>query len=451
LITKLGDKVDKNNHPIYALTDSKILACEDVAEHLDINFGSLLTHHFPSNIRKPVKCSNHCKDCQSRIKLISTFRRVYNRKNFSVENLENPYVPDDRIKNITLVDQISHLRFRLNVQQQEEFREKQEALKCLDEHFRDKKMSTKFWRDLIVENKIRPDTVIMVFDGMCDLGLGDGHNVRGLSGPKSYVSPIGFVFIYACPVTGKSKRISRLCIPNSVVHNSWQYITCLKKLFQKNDPELLSLFRTRNKLITTQDCAQNVGSKELLRTILIDINKIIPGLVIRVSDWIPRIQLHGVNDADKFFGSLKILFYNELKRRDFWFQNKQELVKFFRNSFRTLNEKNRDKNNYKIWCIHIEVPPDDIDLFKFHGCQTSKWLRSNIRDNESVSSVINYINPWEESIQRQTFSENTLDNMIQTEDREESQTTIQRLRPGRALKNVRKKSDLGRRSNTKFR
>ena len=47
----------------------------------------------------------------------------------------------------------------------------------------------------------------------------------------------------------------------------------------------------------THDCATNLDSKEFLKVILFKINGIIPGLVIRTVDWIPRVQLHGVNDV----------------------------------------------------------------------------------------------------------------------------------------------------------
>ena len=80
------------------------------------------------------------------------------------------------------------------------------------------------------------------------------------------------------------------------------------------------------------------------------------------------------NEADRFFGALKILFYNEMDYRNFWFESKNELVKFFRNKFRALN-KNNENNNYKIWCIHISTPPEELKIFKFDGVQSTKWLR----------------------------------------------------------------------------
>lgn len=248
LISKLGDKIDKKGEPIYALTVSKLEACKIVSKELRINPGTLLTHHFPSNIRKPVTCSSHCKDCSQRGKVIANLNRTFHRK-FCVEIPLNNYVPDNKIKNITIVDPNSGVRSRLNREQQKEFKSRQEVLKILDEHFFDKTKSSELWREMFVRHKIRRDTVVIEIDGMSALTVGSGEGIRGLIGPRCHVKPIGLIFMYSCPLTGKTKRISRVCIPNSNTSNTWQYIECMKKLFQKNDPELLRLFRTRDKVI----------------------------------------------------------------------------------------------------------------------------------------------------------------------------------------------------------
>ena len=79
LIVKLGDKI-KNGKPIYALTESKLQACKLVGRELEINSGTLLTDDFPNNIRKQVTCSQHCKYCSQRSKVISSLNRTFNRK-----------------------------------------------------------------------------------------------------------------------------------------------------------------------------------------------------------------------------------------------------------------------------------------------------------------------------------------------------------------------------------
>lgn len=248
LIVKLKNKTYKNGKPIYALVVPKLEACKIVSKELGVNSGTFVTHHFPSNIRKSVTCTEHCKDCAQRGKVIASLNRTFNR-NFCVETPFNNYVQDNKIKNITIVDPNSGVRTRLNRAQQKEYKERQEVLKCLDEHFFDKTKSSELWREMFVRNKIKRDTVVIIIDGMSSLKVGSGEGIRGLKGPRCHVIPIGFIFLYSCPETGKTKRISRVCIPDSNIHNTWQYTECMKKLFQKNDPELLQLFRTRNKVI----------------------------------------------------------------------------------------------------------------------------------------------------------------------------------------------------------
>lgn len=74
-----------------------------------------------------------------------------------------------------------------------------------------------------------------------------------------------------------------------------------------------------------------------------------------------------------------------------------------------------------------------------------KIVRSSIRDDESVTSVTNYINPWEHHKQREIFSKGKLQNMMQTEDRTECQKRVLRLLPWRSHKTITKKADLGKR------
>ena len=174
-----------------------------------------MTDHFPSNIRKPVACSHHCKDCSQRSKVMSSLNRTFN-----VETPFQNYDPDDRIKNITICDPDSGLRSRLNKKQQKEFKSRQEVLKVLDEHYFDKTKSSELWREMFVKNKIRHDTVVIALDGMSGITVGTGEGLRGLKGPRFYVNPIGFVFLYSCHLTGKTKRLSRVCITDSNIHNT---------------------------------------------------------------------------------------------------------------------------------------------------------------------------------------------------------------------------------------
>ena len=66
-------------------------------------------------------------------------------------------------------------------------------------------------------------------------------------------------------------------------------------------------------------------------------------------------------------------------------------------------------------------------------------MRVNIRNNETISSVINFINPWEHEKQRQIFSGITLENMLEVKTRTESQKRVRRLFPVRIHKIVKKK------------
>lgn len=249
LIVKLKNKQDKHGKPIYSLTESKIKACESVAIKLKINPGTLRAEHFPSNIRKPVTCTQNCKDCQKRSKLISSLKRTFNRKSFCVETPINNYVPDNKIKNISIVNPLTGIRHQLTVGQQKEYKSRQNALKILDQHFYDKIKATELWRQMFIENKIRRDTVVIIIDGMAGLTVGSGEGIRGLKGPRCSIIPIGIIFLYSDPITGKTKRLSRVCIPDATTHNTWQYTQSIKKLFQKNDTEVLNLFQTRDKVI----------------------------------------------------------------------------------------------------------------------------------------------------------------------------------------------------------
>ena len=74
-----------------------------------------------------------------------------------------------------------------------------------------------------------------------------------------------------------------------------------------------------------------------------------------------------------------------------------------------------------------------------------KIVRCCIRDDESIKSVTNYINPWEHHKQREMFSKRKLQNMMKTEDRTECQKRVLRLLPGRSHKTITKKADLGKR------
>jgi len=71
---------------------------------------------------------------------------------------------------------------------------------------------------------------------------------------------------------------------------------------------------------------------------------------------------------------MKILFLNEIRKRGYWFESKADLVHFFRNKFRSLNKKS-EINHYRVWCCHIQVPPETVDVFNFKGIETTKWLR----------------------------------------------------------------------------
>ena len=73
-------------------------------------------------------------------------------------------------------------------------------------------------------------------------------------------------------------------------------------------------------------------------------------------------------------------------------------------------------------------------------------MRVNIRNNETISSVINFINPWEHEKQRQIFSGITLENMLEVKTRTESQKRVRRLVPGRIHKTITQKKNLGKRA-----
>ena len=74
-------------------------------------------------------------------------------------------------------------------------------------------------------------------------------------------------------------------------------------------------------------------------------------------------------------------------------------------------------------------------------------MRSAIRNDETVSSVTNFINPWETETRREIFSGQKLDQMIQEHTRKVSQRKVSRLRKGRKLQTPKDLKDLGKRSN----
>ena len=69
------------------------------------------------------------------------------------------------------------------------------------------------------------------------------------------------------------------------------------------------------------------------------------------------------------------MYWNELRKREFYFENKKALVKFFTNKFRKLNKNSKGMNHYRIWCIHISIPPDEVTIFQFKGIKSTKWMR----------------------------------------------------------------------------
>ena len=68
-----------------------------------------------------------------------------------------------------------------------------------------------------------------------------------------------------------------------------------------------------------------------------------------------------------------------------------------------------------------------------------KIVRCCIRDDESIKSVTNYINPWEHHKQREMFSKGKLQNMMQTEDRTECQKRVSDYFQGGLIKQLQKK------------
>lgn len=247
-ITKWSNKVDKNGKDLYVLSEGKLFASKKVAKELEVNPNTLISHYWPKNIRLPVTCSKGCKTCKKKTKLVGSINLRF-QTNFNVSCAENEYLSDNEIKNMTIRDKQTGRRRKLNKKLQKEFKNCQECLKILDHHTFDKNKSDELWREILVDNKIRDDTIVVMIDGMGSVEVGDGANLRGLKGKKCQIIPIGIVFCFSCPITGETKRISRVLIPDSNMHNTWQFKQCVMKLFNKNDPELFSIFENRNRLI----------------------------------------------------------------------------------------------------------------------------------------------------------------------------------------------------------
>lgn len=111
-----------------------------------------------------------------------------------------------------------------------------------------------FWHELISEDKIPYDTVIIITDHQGKKKIGSSYRTKTnpANEPENirYLIPFGVVFCYRDSISGRTKRISRYIIPNTISLTTHQTNFILKKILEDDgDHELRDLLLNRRRAI----------------------------------------------------------------------------------------------------------------------------------------------------------------------------------------------------------
>lgn len=246
LIKKYNDHKNAFGEEIFHLLKGKIESCVDVAKRIRESFWYVY-ENFPRNIRCRQNPYHECDDCEFRYDLISSMKDNYNIY-YSHKSSHNKILSEKAInKTLKIKNKRTGGYRRLTQKQKKHFRQEQEILEVLDEHFRNRVACKKFWRKLLRDNNIPLNTFIMVLDHMGSITLGS-HSKSKTTSANTLV-PFGVVILYADPQTGETRRISRMILPDSISLTSWSVITCLKQLLRRDDPVLQDIIANKTNLI----------------------------------------------------------------------------------------------------------------------------------------------------------------------------------------------------------
>ena len=89
----------------------------------------------------------------------------------------------------------------------------------------------------------------------------------------------------------------------------------------------------------------------------------------------------------------------------------KKYIKFVKQKYKKFNKNEGKKDKYKCQSFQVPRQSEHVDLLDFPGIQTTLWLRSRFSNTGHITSIINYISPWETSKVKQIHTKQRLDEM----------------------------------------
>ena len=261
---------DYENEGVWNLIKPKIQSCKKVAEELNLQFG-FIYRNFPDNI---VSCKNpreECDDCAFRDSLLDKLEANYGH-DYSQKDDAQYVFTEEEIEADLMKIRGPHRRWRrMTENQKKRFHEYQEVFQVLEEHHSNLKNSNSHWHHKLVDDNIAENEVVCIPDHMGGVPLGKPTKNKRLKKNTNTVRPFGITFCYRDPETGKTERIYRLVVPDTISLTAWQVIQCLKKMCDIGDPRLQSILERKTHFIVTNFDFPSVEIKIIL-TLIFNLN-----------------------------------------------------------------------------------------------------------------------------------------------------------------------------------
>lgn len=245
--------LDGSGHQIFHLVDSKTKTVRFLKTKLGAS-ETKIYDSWPNFIKKNKNVFKNCKNCAEFDSLVD----IMIKKNYNIElcrdTCEYEIFDDDFIKNRLKIRHPDTGRYRkLHPAQIDRFKIDQDCLQVLSHHKQSILKCRPFWHDLVVEDNIPQRTVIVVLDHQGKKHVGSSYRLKTnqKNQPKNikHLIPFGVVFQYA-DRNGKTKRISRYFVPDTVSLTTHQVAFMVSKLFNdENDVQVRNLLLNCDKMI----------------------------------------------------------------------------------------------------------------------------------------------------------------------------------------------------------